>query len=95
MGAWIEILVKLERTRTEQSLLSWERGLKFNSFGTTFDWTNVAPLVGAWIEIVVRQRLSYKLGVAPLVGAWIEITSTTGIDLSKGVAPLVGAWIEI
>ena len=22
----------------------------------------VAPLVGAWIEIVMRQRLSYKLG---------------------------------
>ena len=33
----------------------------------------VAPLVGAWIEIVSRTD-GYKYRyVAPLVGAWIEI----------------------
>ena len=57
--------------------------------------SEVAPLVGAWIEILVQNEYDADEVVAPLVGAWIEITSTTGIDLSKGVAPLVGAWIEI
>ena len=35
---------------------------------------SVAPLVGAWIEIVAWVE-HYKKGilVAPLVGAWIEI----------------------
>ena len=35
---------------------------------------DVAPLVGAWIEIpmgVIKNNTPY---VAPLVGAWIEIT---------------------
>ena len=35
----------------------------------------VAPLVGAWIEIVCEGLISYTLFVAPLVGAWIEICS--------------------
>ena len=33
----------------------------------------VAPLVGAWIEIVVSIIVSIFNCVAPLVGAWIEI----------------------
>ncbi len=33
----------------------------------------VAPLVGAWIEIVPEIALSALQAVAPLVGAWIEI----------------------
>ena len=33
----------------------------------------VAPLVGAWIEIVPGKCLPEKKEVAPLVGAWIEI----------------------
>ena len=35
----------------------------------------VAPLVGAWIEIIMRYKLIHKSCVAPLVGAWIEIIS--------------------
>ena len=34
----------------------------------------VAPLVGAWIEIVVEGSVTRAIRVAPLVGAWIEIT---------------------
>ena len=34
---------------------------------------NVAPLVGAWIEIVSDWRNTDRCYVAPLVGAWIEI----------------------
>ena len=33
----------------------------------------VAPLVGAWIEIGIGEKLSSLGSVAPLVGAWIEI----------------------
>ena len=33
------------------SLLSWERGLKFDNVQMETYVTNVAPLVGAWIEI--------------------------------------------
>ena len=34
----------------------------------------VAPLVGAWIEIMnASYTYSSRLSVAPLVGAWIEI----------------------
>ena len=55
----------------------------------------VAPLVGAWIEIV--QFTDDRLGVevAPLVGAWIEIYDKLSDGIIELVAPLVGAWIEI
>ena len=33
----------------------------------------VAPLVGAWIEIMISTKCGFSQGVAPLVGAWIEI----------------------
>ena len=55
----------------------------------------VAPLVGAWIEIIYPLFLADIHCVAPLVGAWIEIYGVyTRKDL-RTVAPLVGAWIEI
>ena len=34
----------------------------------------VAPLVGAWIEIVTFNYYGLECKVAPLVGAWIEMT---------------------
>ena len=33
----------------------------------------VAPLVGAWIEIIISKAMKKADEVAPLVGAWIEI----------------------
>ena len=33
----------------------------------------VAPLVGAWIEILLAGHYEMATMVAPLVGAWIEI----------------------
>ena len=33
----------------------------------------VAPLVGAWIEILITRLSDVRVQVAPLVGAWIEI----------------------
>ena len=55
----------------------------------------VAPLVGAWIEIVQDLYCRKQMKVAPLVGAWIEIIKCISFEPIKEVAPLVGAWIEI
>ena len=38
----------------------------------------VAPLVGAWIEIVYSLFVGIYDRVAPLVGAWIEIVLRVG-----------------
>ena len=54
----------------------------------------VAPLVGAWIEILILTAMK-NLIVAPLVGAWIEIQKLKPSEEEYIVAPLVGAWIEI
>ena len=55
----------------------------------------VAPLVGAWIEIVWMWLQYWMRMVAPLVGAWIEIFRKVIERDALIVAPLVGAWIEI
>ena len=55
----------------------------------------VAPLVGAWIEIMYNAVIYDGVDVAPLVGAWIEIMYNAVIYDGVDVAPLVGAWIEI
>ena len=34
----------------------------------------VAPLAGAWIEILQSPTIQVRLCVAPLAGAWIEIS---------------------
>ena len=55
----------------------------------------VAPLVGAWIEILLFVQDICQNEVAPLVGAWIEIINKEIILQNITVAPLVGAWIEM
>ena len=55
----------------------------------------VAPLVGAWIEMVKATSAPAATVVAPLVGAWIEISGNCYLLTADNVAPLVGAWIEI
>ena len=46
---------------------------------------NVAPLVGAWIEILDPKGKGNGSTVAPLVGAWIEIgdDTFTGLTLER------------
>ena len=44
-------------------------------------FTAVAPLAGAWIEIMSKVSISCVSAVAPLAGAWIEISG-------KGAAAL-------
>ena len=77
MGAWIEITIDLTATdNSGKSLLSWERGLKYQIGRLYHRKEVVAPLVGAWIEIILAPQNHKIKSVAPLVGAWIEIISS-------------------
>ena len=55
----------------------------------------VAPLAGAWIEMMAQSTGEKLKRVAPLAGAWIEIVEINEADQEAVVAPLAGAWIEI
>ena len=55
----------------------------------------VAPLAGAWIEILMFLLRKLSVRVAPLAGAWIEILIPVNLQNPVIVAPLEGAWIEI
>ena len=77
------------------SLPSRERGLKSLLLILHGIKKNVAPLAGAWIEIIIVFKCCRKLLVAPLAGAWIEIVLQILLSFPVNVAPLAGAWIEI
>ena len=55
----------------------------------------VAPLVGAWIEILLPVRKTQRSWSLPSWerGLKYQINIDASVDLR--VAPLVGAWIEI
>ena len=57
--------------------------------------SSVAPLAGAWIEMIDCQNDTNSLSVAPLAGAWIEMRVIINNISDTRVAPLAGAWIEI
>ena len=61
------------------SLLSWERGLKYMTNWRVMYPITVAPLVGAWIEILYTPPQIKIVTVAPLVGAWIEISCSKSL----------------
>ena len=67
--------------RSGSSLLSWERGLKFDRAKLLIRTNVVAPLVGAWIEISKPLTYCTRASVAPLVGAWIEIVLSAALYL--------------
>ena len=62
---------------TEESLPSRERGLKLTESKYLNGPDYVAPLAGAWIEIIHAIYTPLCPGVAPLAGAWIEIAVTS------------------
>ena len=69
--------------------------MKSQSGSTQHITQDVAPHVGAWIEIVLTFPYGTTKIVAPHVGAWIEMqVDMMRIQLGM-VAPHVGAWIEI
>ena len=71
------------------------RGLKLNALNVHISDYNVAPLVGAWIEIMQIRREHQYVKSHPL---WVRglklMQAITRIIIAK-VAPLVGAWIEM
>ncbi len=71
------------------------RGLKFSYLSAIVKLRQVAPLAGAWIEIIITNFNKALTEVAPLAGAWIEITIFKSPSILLLVAPLAGAWIEI
>ena len=71
----------------------WVRGLKQTPESQIWEWTNVAPHVGAWIEthrktIVTRRGLSHPM--------WVRGLKLVDKETKRFryVAPHVGAWIE-
>ena len=94
---WIKSLPSWERGLKYQihinasvqlrSLPSWERGLKSRGSNRGLTCLRVAPLVGAWIEMLPRSKYCMDEAVAPLVGAWIEIGNTTTIASGIGSLP--------
>ncbi len=56
---------------------------------------NVAPCVGAWVEILKSSGLSFNPRVAPCVGAWVEMQNNQRACSCVYVAPCVGAWVEM
>ena len=50
----------------------------------------VAPLVGAWIEIINSYKQIASPTVAPLVGAWIEIYF--GVEQVATTLPSLPSW---
>ena len=69
--------------------------MKFTIFQQGSCLYQVAPLVGAWIEIAQGLHRNPMRFVAPLVGAWIEMLGIEEGICREFVAPLVGAWIEM
>ena len=57
----------------DPSLPSRERGLKSESYNGYTLPDDVAPLAGAWIEMIEKIEKAIAWMVAPLAGAWIEI----------------------
>ena len=60
-------------SRAVMSHPSRVRGLKLSAILTSIYSVFVAPLAGAWIEILGCASGIYVPAVAPLAGAWIEI----------------------
>ena len=55
----------------------------------------VAPLVGAWIEIILWLPAFLTLQSLPSWERGLKFTQTAIDNVPIFVAPLVGAWIEI
>ena len=58
-------------------------------------WLNVAPLVGAWIEMLPYRHHQNCFASLPLWERGLKFDYAKEWLRVKKVAPLVGAWIEI
>ena len=66
-----------------ESLPLRERGLKYVLAVSDFYTIIVAPLAGAWIEILFHLLTPFSVLVAPLAGAWIEIVFRAFLDMPE------------
>ena len=75
------------KTFKKESLPSRERGLKLYCVSASKKERCVAPLAGAWIEMMTIRNVRCLRAVAPLAGAWIEIiyTRTLGRNRPKSL----------
>ena len=55
----------------------------------------VAPLAGAWIEIITSNAGRFSIWSLPLRERGLKYKESAGLVVSVIVAPLAGAWIEI
>ena len=91
----MKLLVKCFIFLMMLSLPSWERGLKSFYLLSCLECLNVAPLVGAWIEIFL---IGHNRSHAPSLPSWergLKCCYQEESMIVCIVAPLVGAWIEI
>ena len=65
-----------------QSLPSRERGLKLQLLQSVEEQEQVAPLAGAWIEILMTDGTIETESVAPIAGAWIEMCASAPLPIS-------------
>ena len=79
-----------------QSLPSRERGLKFDELCLQYELDDVAPLAGAWIEIMDAIDQRHQLGKSlPSRERGLKSCDKFCVAVIPAVAPLAGAWIEI
>ena len=77
------------------SLPSWERGLKSTAEENPSCWCNVAPFVGAWIEIGRVSKSTFSPASLPSWERGLKFHGVQKYTSCHRVAPFVGAWIEI
>ena len=77
------------------SLPSWERGLKSQDAQSIELEYEVAPLVGAWIEMKLESTVTNMKESLPSWERGLKFLTSMIFHLLRFVAPLVGAWIEI
>ena len=78
------------------SLPSWERGLKYVDFYYFGCAQNVAPFVGAWIEIYLYYYTPQRADMSlPSWERGLKFVQSWQLLRCDCVAPFVGAWIEI
>ena len=71
------------------------RGLKYYVLAVALDPPEVAPHVGAWIEILLLSMAPELSGSHPTWVRGLKLTHTWNLSPLDYVAPHVGAWIEI
>ena len=78
-----------------ESLPSRERGLKLDVDEFHDGRYGVAPLAGAWIEIIHSPPYKNSITSLPSRERGLKSGMATAKRIIREVAPLAGAWIEI